>query len=125
MATFSSKQKKRQSWDEPIWVLASIALIGLLVAFSPLHNSMYSSIRSALVTRTGAAENISLDAGTSFASDLQYWNAQCSHGWTSDSTCDALVSRTKLCALDVGSAYCSGYNAYLQQIRNQRNRISY
>ena len=125
MATFSSKQEKRQGLVDPMLVLVSIALISMLVAFGPLNGNMYSSIGSALVTQSRAADNLSLNVGTSFTSDLQYWDAKCSHGWTSDATCDALVSRTQACALGVGSAYCSEYDAYLQQIRNQQNRVFY
>ena len=124
MATFPSKQEKKQDLVDPMLVLVSIALLSVLIAFGPL-NGNYSSIPNALVMEGGAADNASNSVGTSFASDLQYWDAKCSHGWTSDSMCDALVSRTQSCALDVGSPYCSEYDAYLQQIRNQRNRISY
>jgi len=114
MTTFSSKQKKRRGL-----VLASIALIGVLVAFVPLNGSMHSPILNALVMQGGVADNISTNDGVSFASDLQYWDAKCSHGWTEDSTCDALVSRTQSCVIGTGSAYCSEYDTYLQQFRGQ------
>ena len=119
MATFSSKQEKRQSLVDPLLVLVSIALISMLVAFGPLNGKTNSSIGNALVTQGGAADNVSTSVGVSFASDLQYWNAECSHGWTSDSTCDVLVSRTQSCSIGTGSAYCSEYDTYLQQFRNQ------
>ena len=125
MATFPSKQKKRQDLVDPMLVLVSIALLSVLIAFGPLNGNMFSSMPNALVMEGGAADNASGSVGVSFASDLQYWDANCIHGWTSDSTCDALVSRTQWCSLGVGSAYCSEYDAYLQQIRNQQNRVSY
>ena len=116
MATFSSKQEKRQSL-----ILASLTLIGVLVTFSPFNSNMYSSIRSALLTQGNTAVEVPIN----FASDLQYWDANCSHGWRSDSTCDALVLKTQACSVGIGSAYCSEYNTYLRQFRNQQNRISY
>ena len=124
MATFPSKQKKRQDLVDPMLVFVSIALLSILIAFGPL-NGNYSSIPNVLVMEGGAADHASSSVGVSFASDLQYWDANCSRGWTSDSTCDVLVSRTQSCVIGTGSAYCSEYAAYLQQIRNQRNRIFY
>ena len=125
MATFTSRQKKRQDWVDPMLVFVSVALLSILIAFGPLNGNMYSSVPNAPVMEGGAADHASSRAGVSFASDLQYWNANCNHGWTSDSMCDALVSRTRWCSLGVGSAYCSEYDAYLQQIRDQQNRISF
>ena len=125
MATFPSKQKKRQDLVDPMLVLVSVALLSILIAFGPLNGNMYSSSPNALVMEGGAADNASGSVGVSFASDLQYWDANCIHGWTSDSTCDALVSRAQFCALGVRLAYCSEYDAYMQQFRDQRNRIFY
>jgi len=114
MATSSSKQEKRQGL-----VLASIALIGVLVTFAPLNGSMYGSIRNALIAQGSAAGDVSINGAASFASDLTYWNAECSHGWTADSTCDMLVLKTQSCLIGTGSAYCSEYDTYLQQFRGQ------
>ena len=125
MATFPSKQEKKQDLVDPMLVWVSIALLSILIAFGPLNGNMYSSIPNALVMEGGVADQVSSSVGVSFASDLQYWDANCNHGWTSDSMCDALVSKTKLCSLSVDSVYCSEYDAYLQQIRNQQNRISF
>jgi hypothetical protein len=120
MATFSSKQEKRQGLVDPMLVLVSIALISMLVAFGPLNGNMYSSIGSALSSaQSRAADNFSLNVGASFTSDLQYWNANCSRGWKSDSTCDTLVSRTQSCLIGTGSAYCSQYDTYLQDFRGR------
>ena len=119
MATFSSKQEKRQGLVDPMLVLVSIALISMLVAFGPLNGNMYSSIGSALVTQSRAADNLSLNVGTSFTSDLQYWDANCSRGWKSDSTCELLVSKIQSCSIGTGSAYCSEYDTYLQEFLGQ------
>jgi hypothetical protein len=125
MAAFPSKQEKKQDLVDPMLVWVSIVLLSILIAFGPLNGNMYNSIPNALAMEGSAADHASSGVGVSFASDLQYWNAKCSHGWTSNSTCDALVSKTKLCSLSVDSVYCSEYDAYLQQIRNQQNRISF
>jgi len=116
MTISPSKQKKKQGL-----ILASITLIGVLVTFGPLNGSMYSSIRNALLTQGSAAGEVSINNAASFASDLQYWDAKCSRGWTSDSTCDVLVSRTQSCVVGIGtySAYCSEYDTYLQQFRGR------
>jgi len=118
MATFSSKQEKKQDWVDPMLVLVSVALLSVLITFGPL-NSNYSSIPNALVMESGAADHASNSVGISFASDLQYWDANCSRGWTSDSTCDALVSRSEACNIGTGSAYCSEYDTYLQEFRGR------
>jgi len=117
MATFSSKQAKRQGLADPIFVLASTMLIGVLVVFGTLSGNMYSSVRSALGTDGSAAGPVFISKGASFVSDAQYWDANCSHGWNSDSACDTIVSRTQSCAISTASAYCSQYDTYLQQFR--------
>lgn len=113
MTTFSSKHEKRQGL-----ILASIALIGVLITFRPLNGRI-------LLTQGNVESEVSVSDAASFASDLQYWDANCSHGWRSDSTCDTLVLKIQSCSVGIGSAYCSEYNTYLQQFRNQRDRISY
>jgi hypothetical protein len=99
MTTFSSKHEKRQGL-----ILASIALIGVLVTFRPLNG------RVLLASVSDAA---------SFASDLRYWDANCSRGWRSDSTCDTLVLKIQSCVIGIGSVYCSEYDTYLQEFRGQ------
>ena len=115
MATFSSKKPEKR----PGLVLASIALIGVLVTFGPLNGSMYGSIRNALFMQGGAAGNVSINDAASFVSDLKYWDANCSRGWKSDSTCELLVLKAQSCSIGIGSAYCSEYDTYLQEIRGQ------
>jgi hypothetical protein len=107
MTTFSSKQEKRQSL-----ILASIALIGVLVTFRPLNWSI-------LLTQGNAASEVSVSDAASFASDLRYWDANCSRGWRSDSTCDTLVLKIQSCVIGIGSVYCSEYDTYLQEFRGQ------
>jgi hypothetical protein len=121
MATFSSNPEKRYSSVDPILVLVSIALLSILVAFGPLNGNRYSSRGSAVVTQGGAADKVSISVGTFFAADLEYWDANCSRGWKSNSTCDALVASTQSCltGMETASAYCSEYATYLQQFRGQ------
>ena len=119
MATFSSKQEKKHGLVDPIVVLVSITLIGILIVLGSLNVNMNNSVRNMLGFQSNIAANVSISTGPSFASDLQYWDANCSHGWTSNSTCDVLVSRTQSCVIGTGSAYCSEYDAYLQQFRGQ------
>ncbi len=114
MTASSSKQGKGQ-----ISILTSIVLIGVLVIFGPLYGSMYGSIRNVLLTKSNTASEVSINDASSFASDLQDWNTRCSHGWKSDSVCDALVSKVQSCSIGTGSIYCSEYDAYLQQFLGQ------
>lgn len=119
MATFSSNQDKRQGLADPIVVLVSITLIVILMVLGSPNVNVNHPILSALGFQSNRAANVSISNGASFASDLQYWDANCSHGWASDSTCDMLVSRTQSCVIGTGSAYCSEYDTYLQQFRGQ------
>jgi len=125
MATSPSRQIKKQDLVDPIVVLLFVTLLCALVAFGPLNGNMHSSAPNTLAMNGVSADNAFSGVGASFALDLQYWSANCNHGWTSDSACDTLVSRTQWCSLGVGSAYCLEYDAYLQRIRNQQNRISF
>lgn len=117
MATFSSKQEKRQVFSDPISVLVSVVLIGALVILGPLNASLYNSINGALGTLNSADGVYSADA--SFASDEQYWDASCSHGWDADSTCDDILLRVQSCVVTIASPYCSNYENYMQQFFNQ------
>jgi len=121
MATYASHQEKRQGMVDPIVVLLFVTLLCALVAFGPLNGRVLSSSHGALLTQGGSAGEISVNAGTSFTSNLQYWNSTCSHGWTKNSTCDALASAAQFCVIGVGtdSAYCSEYDTYLQQFRGR------
>ena len=114
MATFYSKQEKKQGM-----LFASITLVGVLIVFVSLYFGTHSPIRNILTTQAGTVDNVSVNAGVSFSSDIQYWDSNCSHGWIGDATCDTLVSRIQSCAIGTGSTYCSEYNTYLQQFRSQ------
>ncbi len=121
MATYSTHQEKRQGMVDPIVVLLFVTLLCALVAFGPLNGSLLGSSHGALL-QGGSASEVSLNAGTSFASNLQYWNTTCSHGWKSNSTCDALAAAAQFCVVGLGtdSAYCSQYDTYLEQFRGNK-----
>jgi len=117
MATFSSKQQKRQGFVNPIFALASITLIGILMVFGPLSGNMYPTVRDTLGIEVGAPSGLSINNQVSFFSDAQYWDASCAHGWKADSTCDTIFSRAQSCSIGTASAYCSAYDTYLEQFR--------
>jgi len=117
MSTISSKQVNRQGLIDPISVF--LVLILVLLVLGPLAGNVYNSISRALGTMGNPVSDASVRSDVSFASDQQYWNASCSHGWSSDSTCEAIVLRSQSCVVNLTSAYCSKYDAYLQQFRNQ------
>ena len=119
MSTISSNQEKRQALVDPTYVLGFLVLILALLLLGPLSDNTYNSISSVLGTLDSAPSGVSATTNVSFTSDQQYWDANCSHGWSSDSTCDDIVLRSQSCVVSVTSPYCSEYDAYLQQFRNQ------
>jgi hypothetical protein len=80
------------------------------VLVAPFTANIYNSLNMAAERPAplSAANNVV------FVSDLKYWNANCSHGWASNSTCSEIVARTQSCTTSVDSAYCSEYAHYLQ-----------
>jgi hypothetical protein len=119
MSTISSKQQKTHGLVDPLYVLFFLVLILAVVFLGPFGGNTYNSISSALGNLGGALAGVSASGNVSFTLDQQYWNANCSHGWSSDSTCDDIVLRSQSCVANVTSPYCSEYDAYLQQFRNQ------
>ena len=119
MATISSNQERRQALANPIYVLVFLILLLALVLLGPLSGNTSNSISSVLGALGGAPAGVSAGSDVTFTSDLQYWDANCSRGWSSDSTCETIVLRSQSCVASVTSAYCSEYDAYLQQFRNQ------
>jgi len=110
MATYSSKQTKSQAIVDPILMLIWVSLLAILIASRTLQVNVHSSIRSISADRT-------TDTVVSFTTDKQYWEANCSHGWNSDSTCENIVLRAQACyvgVLDLSSAYCTQYKNYVK-----------
>ena len=118
MSTISSKQAKKQGLVDPVYVLVFLVVLLALLLHGPLTDNASNSISSALGTLGGAPAGVSSSGNVSFTSDQQYWDANCSHGWSSDSTCENIVQRSQSCVANVTSPYCSEYDAYLQQFRN-------
>ena len=119
MSTFSSKQQKSQGLVDMLLILASIAVISLLVLLGSRADTLYDSFERVHETQGFVNAGVSNNPVVSFASDEQYWNANCSHGWGSNSKCDDIVSRAQSCEIGYGSNYCSEYETYMQEFLNQ------
>jgi len=119
MSTISSKQEKSHGLVDPIYVLVFLVLILALLVLGPLTGNINNSFSGALGTLGKSPAGVSARAEVSFTSDQRYWDANCSHGWSSDSSCDNIVLRSQSCVAEVASAYCSAYADYLQQFRSQ------
>ena len=118
MATYSSKQEKKQGLSSSMSVLLSVALIGVFVILGPLNANLYNSINSVLGIWDGT-DGAYTNAQVSFIADEQYWDANCSHGWTSDATCDDIVLRVESCVISLATPYCATYENYMQEFFNQ------
>ena len=115
MSITSSKQPKKHAVLD--FLLVFLTLILVLAALTPSNSKLYNSILTSLGTLDLINASQSAGGISSFASDLQYWNANCNHGWSSDSMCDEIVARSQSCAISTDSVYCSEYESYLQQFR--------
>ena len=118
MPKFALKLKKDQGLGNPMSVLMSVTMIGAVVLMGPLNASLYNVMNGFLGT-LGSADHVNKIEEISFASDEQYWDFYCSNGWTSDSTCDAIVLRVQSCVGSIASPYCSTYENYLQEFYKQ------
>ena len=119
MATYSTKQEKRQVFGNSVPVLVSVLLIGALVILAPLNASFYSSINGILGSWSNADSVYTNAEVVSFTADQTYWDANCSHGWASDSTCDGISLRVQSCAISVASPYCASYENHMQEFFNR------
>lgn len=117
MSTLSSKPTKRYSSVDPISVFVFLALILTLLVI-PFTGNIYASFSRTLGNMDSTHANVSSTISYSFSADQQYWTANCSHGWSSNSTCDEIVTRSQACSISAESAYCSEYESYLQQVSN-------
>ena len=118
MSTISSKHTKRQGSVEPNVILGLLVLILALVVFTPFTGNRYNSLSTAPIIVDNTYAGISANVSHSFSSDQQYWEHNCNHGWSSDSTCDDIVSRAQSCSISVELAYCSEYDNYLKLFSN-------
>ena len=118
MATYSSKQEKKQGISNQMIALLVVALIGAFVIFGPLNATLYHSINNVLAI-FDSPDGVSVNTDASFTSDQNYWSDNCSHGWSSDATCDAIVSRVQSCQLSLASAYCTSNENYMRAYFNK------
>ena len=115
MSIISSKQAKKHRLVDFIYVF--FALIVVLLVVMPSTVNISNSISAAFEGLERTYFGVSASSDASFASDLQYWDAKCSHGWTSNSRCENIASRAQSCIFNADSVYCSQYDKYLQQFR--------
>ena len=117
----SKKQKKGQGFNNPISVLISVTLLGTFAVFAPFNVSFFDSINiNRILPSFYTPKSISIIPEPSFTSDQNYWDENCTHGWTSDVTCDAIVSRVQSCLVNNSSLYCSAYETYMKQSLQQQ-----
>ena len=113
MSTPAPKQAKSQGVIDPIFILAILVVVLTFVMIAPASN-LYNAVENALGTFGNPSTRLTANSVVSFSTDLQYWESSCSHGWSSDATCDVIVQRTQSCSLSIDSVYCSTYDKYLQ-----------
>jgi len=117
MSTLSSKPTKTYKHVDLISVFVFLALILTLLVI-PFTGNLYNSLSTVMGNANSTNASVSSNVSYSFSADQQYWTVNCSHGWSSDSTCDAIVTRSQSCSISGESAYCSEYNNYLRQFSN-------
>lgn len=117
MSTLSSKPTKTYKPIDLISVFVFLALIFTFLLI-PFTGNIYTSLSTALDNVDSTHANVSSTISYSFSADQQYWTSNCSHGWSSNSTCDDIVMRSQSCSVSAESAYCSEYHNYLKQFSN-------
>lgn len=117
MSTISSKPTKTY---QPIDLISLFVFLGLILTLLviPFTGNLYNSLSPALGTGDSTHASVSTNVNYSFSGDQQYWSANCSHGWSSNSTCDDIVARSQSCSISSDSAYCSEYDNYLKEFSN-------
>ena len=117
MSTLSSKPRKTYKPIDLISIFVFLTVI-LTLLVVPFTGNIYTSLSTALDNMNSTQANVSSTISYSFSADQQYWTANCSHGWSSNSTCDEIVARSQSCSISAESAYCSEYSNYLKQFSN-------
>jgi hypothetical protein len=115
MSIITSKPQKRHVVVDPIFVLFFSALL-VLTIFAVSTGNIEYLVEKAVESLSGLSVSAPVNNELSFASDQKYWEANCTRGWSSDSLCDVIASRTQACELSADSAYCSEYEQYLKQL---------
>jgi hypothetical protein len=117
MSTFSSKPTKTLRPVDFVSVFVLLALVLILLVI-PFTGNLYSALSTTFGSVGRTDTSISAYATYSFSADQEYWAENCSHGWSSDSTCSEIVTRSQSCSISSESAYCSEYSNYLRQFSN-------
>ena len=110
MSIVASKQLKTQSPVNFIFVFLALLIALLVLVPVGSHLNIWFG---------GVSARLSAPDSFSFAQDLQYWNANCHYGLTTDATCKAITARAQSCSISTDSAYCKEYENYLEQFGNQ------
>jgi len=121
MATYSSKREKRQDLTDFVVVLLGIALVTMLVGSAGYISNNPFALQTSLAQSNVIA--VSNSGNVSFAMDEQYWDANCSHGWNSDSQCENIMLRAQACSVANTSTYCSDYKKYMQQFQHRAKNV--
>jgi hypothetical protein len=119
MSTISSKPEKRRVLISPDMAFFFALLIGVIVVLGVPLGHKYDPLNATETLGTAAIGSDFNSGATTFAADEQYWEANCSHGWSSNARCDDILSRAKLCEKGLDSAYCSDYANYMQRIHDR------
>jgi hypothetical protein len=117
MSIISSKHVKKHGHVDWLFVLFALALVLLVLA--PFNGNIFNFMRTAPEAPQVTRFDLSTSGSVSFAADQEYWDANCSHGWSANAGCDTIVARTQSCSASVDSVYCSEYDKYLQRYRNR------
>ena len=118
MTTIPSKRYKRQSLPDPMVVLTYTLVLGALLFWGARASSFYTATGRNFRSES-ILSNISAESEVSFAADVQYWDANCAHGWESDSACNMIFTRAQSCEISTASTYCSDYKTYMRQFLDQ------
>lgn len=114
MTTVPSKRYRKQSSTDLVAALAYVLAIGALLFLGARASAFYPA-PGQMPGIQGGMNGVLAGSEASLAADAQYWDVNCSHGWSSDSTCDTIVVRTQSCEISAASTYCSEYKTYLRQ----------
>ena len=117
MTTIPAKRYKRQTLPDPFVVLTYTLVLGTLLLILAYTSTFHTSPDGAF--RVPSMGNISANLEASFAADLQYWDANCSHVSDSNPACDMISARAQSCEISTASRYCSEYKSYMQQFLNR------
>jgi hypothetical protein len=111
-----STSRRPIKYDFVDFIFVSSLIVIVLLVLAPLNN-IYNTHTSVEKGSTHAM----LSGDPSFASDRQYWDANCRHDLTfADSTCQAIAARAQSCSISVDSVYCSQYANYMQQFHRSQ-----